>query len=105
MPARGVQLETVPVLLRRFFLLLLLPVAVMGCQQRGPGALSLDDARRTAAQMSEPGLALPPRSIQDVITVLDAWKPDEQVLAARRAAVDAEPAAGLDRAALADFYF
>ena len=91
--------------LARFFVLLALSLAAAACQQQpAPNTLSLEEAKRTAAQMTEPGLALPPRSVQDVLAMLDAQKSDAGALAQRRAGADAAPPPGLAGAALADFY-
>src|SRR5262245_2281724 len=53
-----------------------------------------------AAAQSAP----PPRSIADVLAILDAQKPDPEKVARLRAEISTEPPATSDRRALRDFY-
>ena len=71
-----------------------------GCQT----AMSVEEARTVAASFSGAPLALPPRSINDVLAVLDAPETGPRASGARELA-DAPPPATADRAVLAHFYF
>jgi CHAT domain-containing protein len=69
----------------------------------------IDQARGTGADKSKAAAPVsfvpPPRTIDDITAILDRQKPDPAKLAANRAIADAQPPAGADPAALADFYF
>src|SRR5689334_13851416 len=59
----------------------------------------------TAPALAQTTLAAPPRSIKDINSVLDQEKADPSRAARIRATADAQPEAGLDTRAQAQFYF
>ena len=61
-----------------------------------------DKGRAASAPVS---FVPPPRTIDDITAILDRQKPDPAKLAANRAIADAQPPAGSNPAALAEFYF
>src|SRR5690348_3767984 len=67
-----------------------------GCRGDERPALSLDEARRVAADFTGPGAALPPRTTADIAAMLDQYKPDPARLAALRAQAEAAPPEGAD---------
>ncbi len=58
-----------------------------------------------AALATRPVFVAPPRTIADVTAILDKEKPDEAVIAKRKAEADAPPPANLAAAPLAQFYY
>ncbi|THD44330.1 MAG: hypothetical protein E7774_10635, partial [Bradyrhizobium sp.] len=58
-----------------------------------------------AALVTRPVFVAPPRTIADVTAILDKEKPDEAVIAKRKAEADAPPPANLAGPQLAHFYF
>jgi CHAT domain-containing protein len=58
-----------------------------------------------AALVVQPVFVAPPRTIADVTAILDKEKPDEAVIAKRKAAADVAPPANASPAELAQFYY
>jgi CHAT domain-containing protein len=81
-------------------LVLVLGVLAAGCQS----AMSIDEAKKVTATFADSPLLPPPRTINDVTTILDQQKRFESQTPARLQA-DATAPNTTDRAVLADFYF
>ncbi|MBL8696898.1 MAG: CHAT domain-containing protein [Alphaproteobacteria bacterium] len=70
-------------------------VLVVGCRpEDGPPAVSIDQARRTTAEMRQAGFAPPPRSVDDIVAMLARERPDPARGGALRARADAIIAEG-----------
>lgn len=80
--------------------------ALMSCQPDGQRpAVSLDQARQITAQFQGQGFQPPPRTISDIAAILDQQRPDPARVAELVAKADAQPPAGAQPAALAQFHF
>ena len=72
------------------------------CQTNGPPAVSLEEAKQITASF-EGGFTPPPKTIKDITAILDAQKPDAEVIEKRRETADAKPPPGMRGAELAKF--
>ncbi len=83
---------------------LAMAAALSACQDEKP-AVSLEQAKRITASFEGQGFKPPPRTIADITAILDQQKPDPAKAEAARRAADAQPPAGAEPGALAQFYF
>jgi CHAT domain-containing protein/tetratricopeptide (TPR) repeat protein len=70
-----------------------------------PAAPIVKDAAKETGEVAPAVFVAPPRTIADITAILDQEKPDPAKLAKLRADADAEPARGLSKTALAQFYY
>ncbi len=78
--------------------------ALLGCQQDGQRpVVSLDQARQITANFQGQGFQPPPRTISDIAAVLDQQRPDPAKVATLVAQADAQPPAGANGLAMAEF--
>ncbi|MFM7344649.1 MAG: CHAT domain-containing protein [Tagaea sp.] len=83
-----------------------LAALLAGCQPDGQRpTVSLDQARQITAQFQGQSFQPPPRTISDIAAILDAQRPDPARVAELVAKADAQPSAGAQPAALAQFYY
>lgn len=76
---------------------------LVGCNETRP-TVSLDQAKQITANFAPQGFVAPPRSVNDILALLDQEKPDPQAtLASQRTADDVLPA-GASAGAQARFY-
>jgi len=83
-------------------------LGLAGCKEERP-AVSLDQARQVTArfegQQAADRIVPPPRTITDIIRVLEETRPDPQQVEATRRAAEAQPPAGTTGTALANFHY
>lgn len=79
-----------------------LAVSAQSCQT---DRVSLDEAKKIATGIQGPRFEAPPNSINDIITLMNADRPEDRArLTETLKAADAHPAAGLTGSALSRFY-
>ncbi|MBI3637862.1 MAG: tetratricopeptide repeat protein, partial [Candidatus Rokubacteria bacterium] len=71
-----------------------------GCQ-----TMSVEEAKKVTTSFQGTAFVPPPRTITDIVKVLEHTKPDEKVIAEARAKADAKPPATNEPGQLADFYY
>ncbi|MBF0563448.1 MAG: tetratricopeptide repeat protein, partial [Alphaproteobacteria bacterium] len=88
---------------RAAVLVALFLVLLTGCQE-DPPAVSLEQAKKITASFAGGGFVAPPRSVNDILALLDQEKPDPAKLLITLKAADAPPPSGANKAVLANFY-
>jgi CHAT domain-containing protein len=87
-----------------FRLLVVTVVLISACQADGPPALSLEEAKQVTTSFAGRTFVPPPRTINDITTILDQQKQADPEAAARAyAKANAEPPPGIKGAALTRF--
>ena len=81
----------------------LLPVLLAACQSQPP-SMSVQEAKKIAADFPSAGFVPPPRTIADITAILDQQKPDETYRAAVQANLQATPPVDASAAARSEFY-
>jgi len=87
----------------RIFASLGLCLGLAACLSDRP-AISVDQARQITATFSKTGFVAPPRTVNDILALLDQEGPDPARVAASRAAAEAAPPPGLPPAEQAAFF-
>jgi len=83
--------------------LTVLAVLLGGCNEQRP-TVSLDQARQITANFSKQGFVAPPRSVNDILALLDQEKPDPVKALANVREADAQPPGKASDGDLASFY-
>ena len=87
---------------RRWLVVLAIALLTSACQR----AMSVEEAKRVTAQFAGRSFVPPPRTVNDIMAILDQQKrSNPEALARAQALVDAQPPATSDTKKLADFYF
>ncbi len=81
-----------------------LAFGLVACSGSDKPAVSLAEARQITAQFEAQGFTPPPRTISDIVAVLDSEKPDPTKYGRYTALADAQPPAGASTEDLARFY-
>jgi CHAT domain-containing protein len=81
----------------------LLALVLTGCPEGKP-AVSLEQAKLITANFSKQGFVAPPRTVNDILALLEQEKPDPARALKLQQSADAQPDAGLAGIRLARFY-
>ncbi len=82
------------------------PLGTTGCQTAGPPAMSVEEAKQVAAGLPPAPFLPPPRTTNDITSILDVHKrADPEAVTRARARADLQPPKTTDARTLAQFYF